>query len=296
MIDSKQQWFGAKALAKRVVRYVPGYNRAMRGLLGGRSGAAWVRRLPVAPTDVSVQLPDGQVWMVRPDRCEIAKQLFWTGGIREPREDRVALDWFFERSRQAAIVLDIGCNSGLFALAAARANPSARVIAFDLLPEAVQICLENVLRNDVAMQVEVRLQGLGAPDSSFRVPLRAAASGMPSSVSTEFEFRDGVDVPIRSLDALLAELPTTGPVLAKIDVEATEHNIFAHGRAFLAARRPAMLCELLKRAQVQAFEPMLRELGYRFALITDEGPVMRETLEPHARFKDWLFLPDDAGN
>lgn len=291
MSQARKQGLGWKGWVKRAVRFVPGYNRMMRALLAARSGAAWVRRLPVAPTDVEVCLPGTTVHLVRPDRCEIAKQLFWTRGVREPREDAVALAWFFDRARGADTVLDIGCNSGLFSLAAALSNPAARVVAFDLLPEAVQICLQNVLRNDVATQVEVRLCGLGA-QGEFRVPLDAFATGMPSSVSTDYDYDQGVRVPVRPWDSLLPEFVGSKAMLVKIDVEATEHHLFAHGRAFLEAHRPAMLCELLRRARVEDFEPMLRSLGYRFWLVTDEGPVARDALVPHPHFKDWIFLAD----
>lgn len=293
MIQGKMQAFSWKGLAKRAVRLVPGYNAIVRALLGRHADAAWARRLPVAPTDVEVRLPGSTAWMVRPDRCEIAKQLFWTRGVRQPREDGIALEWFFHRARGVDTVLDIGCNSGLFSLAAARSNPDCRVVAFDLLPEAAQICLQNILRNDLAMQVEVRLSGLGAP-GGFRVPLDAFLSGMPSSVSTEYQFSQGVQIPVRAWDALAPEFAGARSMLVKIDVEATEHHLFAHGRAFLEAYRPAMLCELLKRAHVEEFEPMLKALGYRFWLVTDQGPEARASLEPHPHFKDWIFLADGS--
>lgn len=293
MQSTGRTWFGLKALAKRIVRHLPGYNRLMMFLLGRWASTPWIRRLPVAPVDVEVKLPTGPAWMVRPDRCEIAKQLFWTRGVREPREDSEALEWFSRRAGRSEVVFDIGCNSGLFSIAAAKANPSARVIAFDLLPEAVQICLQNVLRNDVALQVEVLLQGLGVP-GEFRVPLDEFSTGMPTSVSTSWKYSRGVRIPIRAWDAWVDDIDAGRSVLAKIDVEATEHELFAHGQAFLGAHRPAMLCELLKRAQVDQFEPMLKSFGYRFWLVTDQGPRPQPSLVPHPRFKDWILLADGS--
>src|SRR5690606_5105354 len=156
-----------------------------------------------------------------PDRCEIAKQLYWTGGVREPAEDAVALALFERLAREADVAMDIGCNSGLFAMAAACANPRCRVLAFDLLPEAIEICFANLVRNNLVAQVELWLRGIGQPGTSFRVPARVGGATMPSSVSTDFAFDEGVDVPIVSLDSLAGTLGEPRRIAIKIDVEAT---------------------------------------------------------------------------
>lgn len=114
---------------------------------------------------------------------------------------------------------------------------------------------------------------------------------MPSSISTEFQFDDGVDVPIVSLDSLSAAIGEAKSVAIKIDVEATEHDLFENGHAFISRYRPTIICEVLKRARVEAYGPMLAGMGYKFALITPDGPAPRDHLEPHPSFKDWLFTP-----
>ncbi len=291
-LSRSQEWFGAKRLAKGVVRYLPGYNPLVRRVVRAFPGKPWLRRLPVAPVDVEVRLASGSVFMVRPDRCEIAKQLYWTGGVREPAEDAVALALFERLARDSDVAMDIGCNSGLFAMAAARANTQCRVLAFDLLPEAVEICFANLVRNNLVAQVETRLRGIGQPGASFRVPARVGGATMPSSVSTDFAFDEGVDVPIVSLDGLAGTLGEPRRIAIKIDVEATEHDLFAHGQAFLAKYRPTILCEVLRRAKVEAYGPLLAGLGYRFALITGNGLEPRDSLSPHPRYKDWLFSTD----
>lgn len=286
-----QEWFGVKRLSKELVRFVPGYNPAMRAAVQALPKRAWLRRLPVAPIDVEVKLSSGSIYMTRPDRCEIAKQLYWTGGIREPIEDAVALALFESLAGESEVALDIGCNSGLFAMAAARANSNCRVLAFDLLPEAFEVCFANLVRNNLVSQVEPYLRGVGQPGGCFRVPMRVGGATMPSSLSTEFHFDEGVDVPIVSLDSLSESIGNVRRVAVKIDVEATEHDLFENGQLFLSRYRPTIICEVLKRARVEKYGPMLTSMGYRFELITPDGPAPREHLEPHPRFKDWLFTP-----
>lgn len=59
------------------------------------------------------------------------------------------------RLRRFARVLDLGCGSGVLAIAAARALPAARVIAVDNDPRAAAIASENAQINRVGQRVRV---------------------------------------------------------------------------------------------------------------------------------------------
>ena len=57
------------------------------------------------------------------------------------------------RSRTFGSVLDLGCGSGVLAIAAAKAMPGARIIAADMDPKAVSVATENVRLNGVSGQI-----------------------------------------------------------------------------------------------------------------------------------------------
>jgi len=61
------------------------------------------------------------------------------------------------RAHRFTNVLDLGCGTGVLAVAAAYASPSARVLASDIDPEAVRIASGNVRLNGAARQVSVVL-------------------------------------------------------------------------------------------------------------------------------------------
>jgi ribosomal protein L11 methyltransferase len=50
-------------------------------------------------------------------------------------------------------VLDLGCGSGVLAIAAARALPAARVLATDIDPRSICVARENMRRNGVAARI-----------------------------------------------------------------------------------------------------------------------------------------------
>jgi len=52
-------------------------------------------------------------------------------------------------------LLDVGTGTGILAIAAARLNPRARIVALDIDPEACAVARENVERNGVAESIAV---------------------------------------------------------------------------------------------------------------------------------------------
>ena len=74
-----------------------------------------------------------------------------------------------ERVRPGAAVLDLGCGSGILAIAAAKLG-AARVLALDLDPNAVRAARQNAAANGVEHIIDVRegtlaLESLTQPDT-----------------------------------------------------------------------------------------------------------------------------------
>lgn len=68
------------------------------------------------------------------------------------------------RTRAFANVLDLGCGSGVLAIAAARALPRARILASDSDPEAVAVARRNAGANGVGARIAfVAAEGLAHP-------------------------------------------------------------------------------------------------------------------------------------
>lgn len=59
------------------------------------------------------------------------------------------------RRRQFGHVLDLGCGSGVLAIAVAQALPRASIVASDIDPEAVRVAQSNVRNNKLAARIRV---------------------------------------------------------------------------------------------------------------------------------------------
>lgn len=77
---------------------------------------------------------------------------------------RLALRLVDRVARPGVTVADIGCGSGVLAIAAARLG--ARVVALDLAPEAVAATRANARRNGVSARVDARLGSIERLDES----------------------------------------------------------------------------------------------------------------------------------
>ena len=75
------------------------------------------------------------------------------------------------RAKSFFHVFDLGCGSGVLAIAAAKALPHAEIIAADLDPQSVKVATENVRLNGAASRIAlVVASGIGHPKVRSRAP------------------------------------------------------------------------------------------------------------------------------
>lgn len=244
-------------------------------------------RLPVALSEVEGRVGGTRFTMLDPGRCTIAKELFWGRGERVKESERCAVQLFFDLARSADRVLDIGANTGLFSLVAARANPRCSVDAFEIVPDVFELLVRNIFRNDAALQISPRFRGIGRAGQVMRVPSFRDASSLPTSVSGRDENVSGVRVQFDSLDRVVGETP--GPILIKVDVEGTEDELLSEGLTTLREARVFLVCEFLSTANMAIIHPLLDGLKLQAYLIRDGYLEKRESVEARADYHDWLL-------
>ncbi|MDA2815290.1 FkbM family methyltransferase [Nocardiopsis sp. RSe5-2] len=286
----RHSWYGTKRHVKRVLgTRLP--HLAMRGAV--RVAAPGLRasgRLPAPArlTEVAGHADGAHFVMLRPADCVIAKELYWGRGHRPQPADDLAVRMFAALARDAAHLLDIGAYTGLFTLVGTAANEDLRAHAFEMVPEVYRALFDNCVRNRVLHRTTLHHVGVGPPDTTVAMPARSGDAALPCYYSSGMEFADGVPVRVVALDSF-AGLPGGGRVLLKVDVEGTEAEVFAHGRAFMAEHRPDVLCEVLPDADAERLSTLLEPLGYRFHLVGTRALAPAGELVPDPRFRDWLF-------
>ena len=114
----------------------------------------WLEHDP-APDDVVLDLDPGMA--------------FGTGLHPTTRLCLIALEWLADRGRlRNARVLDVGCGSGILAIAAAKLG-AASVVGVDVDPIAVEATLANAATNGLAGRISARLGSLPSGEPPFDV-------------------------------------------------------------------------------------------------------------------------------
>lgn len=288
-----QSWRGLKAPVKKALS-LPGVHTLVRVTAPHWPRPVDMSRLPAPRTvrQVTAEMAGVTFTMLRPDRCVLAKELYWGGGRRPRSHDQLALDVFARLVGDVDVVLDIGSYTGIFSLLSARVNPSATVHAFEVVPAVHAAAWANVVANDVVRRVTVHLCGVGRDDSFTTMPSGAGGSALPDFLSTEMEFTRGVEVPISSLDAIWAQVSAgsaPGSALLKIDVEGRELDVLRNGMRFLETHRPDMLCEVLPDADGDELATLLRPLGYTFYRLESHALRQCPQITGLSHWRDWLF-------
>ena len=145
----------------------------------------------------------------------------------EPAAMRRFVAWI--RAHPQALVLDVGCASGIYSLTALSTSEQCRVVAVDShLPSLV--AAEQLTR--LAQQSRLRfVHGLISAEATSHetldVAAASAARAMRSAGSPRIEYVNIGDkaargVPVRTLADLTAAIPRGVPMLVKIDIEGAE--------------------------------------------------------------------------
>ncbi|HSI81835.1 MAG TPA: FkbM family methyltransferase [Solirubrobacterales bacterium] len=293
-LGRRRSWWGAKRHAKRLlamraphalVRLAARLRPKLRR--GGRLPA------PAHLREVEGEAGGSRFVMLRPDRCIVAKELYWGRGRRPRAEDQLALEIVAAAAARTDVLVDVGAYTGLFTVAATRANPALRAHAFEIVPDNYRALFDNCVRNDVLDRVTLHHVGVGKPGARLRVPARSSGSALPDFYSSRLRFDTGVAIRFVALDSLLDKIPSGAAVTVKIDVEGTEAAVLRHGRRFLAEVRPLILCEVLPDSDPAPLAATLEPLGYRYGLVREGDVRTSARIEPDERYRDWLFLPGD---
>ncbi|MCT1828848.1 FkbM family methyltransferase [Brevibacterium luteolum] len=301
-LGRRQQWFGLKPAAKRALAS-PLLHPLLRPAT--RLPGITIGRLPAPAhlTEVTGRVrtlgaPDdaAEFVLLRPDRCEIAKEMYWGAGRRTSAADAFALDLMATRAADAEVFLDIGAYTGIFSLALAAAHADLEIHAFEMVPAVADACQANIERNGFGQQIALHRIGVGDPDVVLSVPCGDGGSALPSFYSVDMEFSSGTEVSCRSLDGFAKQFGPGDRVLLKVDVEGAENTVFGFGQQLLAAHRPEILCEVLPaRAQPRELEKLLAPHGYSYYLVGEGVLEHRQRIVPDEDFRDWFFTTATPG-
>jgi len=106
-------------------------------------------------------------------------------------------------------------------------------------------------------------------------------------------------VPVARLDTFVRENGVQFVDLMKIDTESTEPQVLNGMIETIRRDQPVIFCEVLKeRGSEELLQEIIRSINYRAYLLTPDGPDLRDRIEGHPEWLNYLFTalsPSEVG-
>jgi FkbM family methyltransferase len=184
-----------------------------------------------------------------------------------PYDENPELIWIKERLHAGDVFVDCGSHHGMISILASRwVGTNGRVVAFDGLPENIEIVRKNVSLNG-ATNIESHNIAVGGRNGKVR--FARASNGYITERLDKV-----VEVPMVPLDEFFANRK---PHFLKIDVEGYELEVLKGARAILNNFVPTLNIEVhclqFDRPE-ESIEAIFKELPgakYRFEVLPDYG-------------------------
>ena len=218
--------------------------------------------------DFDVEVAPGARFRIRSYANAVENDLFWTGYAGAWEGNSLAL--WRDLCPGMETILDVGANSGVYALAAAALCPETLVVAFEPVPRVADRLRTNAALNGDRIVVET----VAVSDRDGTARLHDQEGDHAYSASLEYAMLAGAythsyDVPVVTLDGYCATRRIERVDLMKIDVERHEPQVMEGARRILEESRPALLVEILDREIGQAVADRIAGLGYRAYAVHD---------------------------
>lgn len=202
---------------------------------------------------------------------------------------------FLALLKDARTVIDIGANTGLFALLAAKAKPTCKVWAFEPVPFIFDMLQKNIRLNQLA-----NLEAIPAAVTDFVGELTFYITrtnvGIPTDSSSCQSFRAHVEelrLPTVTLDEQVRRSGIARVDILKIDAEAAEARVIRGALGTIENHRPLIICEVLENVDHAYVQQTLQAQRYQFYHITPASLDFQARLEGslNVEQRNYLFVP-----
>lgn len=170
--------------------------------------------------------------------------------------------------RTEGVFIDVGANTGVYSVMAAKFSPEKAIIAFEPLPAVLEVLRKNISLNGLEKSISVKEIALSDRPGTATLHIPDPSHGLlETSASLEADFKthsatsgaQTIEVDIATLDSLELQGPIS---VIKVDIEGHEHAFLEGAKNTLMRERPMVFFEVLHSAQRNQIRKIARELSY----------------------------------
>ncbi len=200
----------------------------------------------------------------------------------------------------ARCILDVGANIGYHALRLALREPLATVHAFEPLPQSFDYLTRNIAANNLGPRVRAYGYGLSNANGAveFHIAPENGTNASLLNVATRSDATSVVGLTMK-LDDWAANT-RSAPDYIKLDVEGAELWVLEGGAQTIAACKPRVFAELLRKWSAPfGYHPndvlrFFRDLGYGCWAIGPEGALRMQEITDTTQETNYAFLHEQA--
>ncbi len=218
---------------------------------------------------ITVKVDDRSSFRIMHHGHMIENELFWSG---LKGWEKVSFELWRRLCPLANTILDIGANTGVYALIAQATNPQATVIAV----EPVQRIFEKLKQNTRMNGDRIHVVCAAVSDHTGTAILydqpaheHVLSVSLDPTWNKESPWLSPVEVPCITVTDLLRDYELKKADLLKIDVETHESAVLDGCATLLREHKPTLLIELLNNDVAQRVAAQVEGLGYEFYDVDD---------------------------
>jgi FkbM family methyltransferase len=220
-----------------------------------------------------VKIDNGASFLICHHGYQVENDLFW-GGYGKGWE-ATSLRLWQSLARNSSVILDIGANTGVFALAAKAVNPGAQVFAFEPIKRIFERLSENIMLN--GFDAEPVLAGVSnlTGEATIYVPVseHSYSASLDATMMAGRAELCATQISVTRIDDFVASRVLKSLDLVKIDAEQHELAVVLGFGDTLKRFRPCLLIEVLNTELGQKLAPFFTDLNYVFFEIVERRGV-----------------------
>ncbi len=207
---------------------------------------------------------------------QIENEFFWAG--YESAWEKVSLNYWKELCKISDVIVDVGANTGIYALIAKSMNAGADVYAFEPIDRNFEKLVYNCNLNEYKIHCEKK--ALSDSDGSA-VVYEELSNDIIYSVTVNKSLVEitgkVVKTPIEivRLDHFIEQKKIQKIDLIKIDVETHEPEVLNGFGVYLQKFQPTMLIEILNDEVALKVEALLKDLPYLYFNIDEKSGIRK---------------------
>ncbi len=206
---------------------------------------------------------------------QIENEIFWAGLSNGWEKESIQL--WIKLCEESKVIVDIGANTGVYALVAKALNQDAKVFAF----EPVKRVYEKLMANIELNNYDILAYEKAASNSDGTAIIYDTNEEHTLSVTVNKNTREpgtnviATEIETMTLNSFVRNNALKRIDLLKIDVETHEPEVLEGFSEYLAEFRPTMLIEILTDEVGKRVEKSVSGLGYLYFNIDENGGIRR---------------------